>query len=103
MSGTRRTRISRQQHAPFTPEALALFAELEATPWRGRISEAFKNAEHQLMRRLGLIDEFWTSNSVLDRSKAPPWPDHLVAFKDWHRVREIRLQLLEAVKLQAAE
>ena len=101
---TNRTPIERvRQRQVITPAAIELFAELEATPWRERISEAFKNAEHELMRRLGLVSEFWTSNSVLDRSKRPPWPDHLIAFKDWHRVREIRLQLLEAVKLQAAE
>jgi len=105
MSGTKRTPIGRpSRHPLISNEALRLFAELEAVPLRERDSQAFKDAAHELARMLGLVSEFWTMNSVLDRSERPHWPDHLVAFKDWHRVREVRLQLLEAVaRLQAAE
>jgi len=101
---TNRTPIERiRQRQVITAEAIALFAELEAVPQGQRASKAFKDGQHELMRKLGLVSEFWTMNSVLDRSKRPPWPDHLVAYKDWYRCRGIREQLLEAVaRLQAA-
>jgi len=102
MSGTKRTPIGRPSRQPLiSNEALALFVELERTPRRQRDSKAFKDGEHQLARMLGLVSEYWTMNSVLDRVEQPPWPPHLVAFGDWHRCRGIREQLLEACKAVA--
>jgi hypothetical protein len=86
---------------PIDREALALFIELESTPWRERKTKAFDERAHQLARLLGLIPEWWRTCSVLDRSKRPPWPSHLCAFHDWHRVKRVREVLLaEAKKLQ---
>jgi len=55
-----------------------------------------------LARMLNLVSEWWTCNSVLDDSAAPCWPPHLVAFHDWHRVREVRKMLLKMARKAAA-
>jgi hypothetical protein len=103
MSGTKRTPIGRPSRHPLIfNEALALFVELEQTPRRQRDSQAFKNGDHELARLLGLIPEWWTTNSVLDRSKRPPWPPHLVAYADWHRCRAVREELLKMARKAAA-
>jgi len=103
MSGTKRIPVGRpSRHPLISNEALALFAELEATPRQRRSSRTFKNAEHELARRLNLTAEWWACCSVLDRSERPPWPPHLVAFQDWHKVRGVREELLKACKARAA-
>jgi hypothetical protein len=102
MSGTKRHPIQRARQPSFTVEALRLFAELEATPQRQRGSKAFKDREHQLMRLLDLIPEFWTMCSVLDRSEGPCHPPDYVRNEHWYKVRAIREQLLAAVSEHAA-
>ena len=103
MSGTKRHPIHRpSRHPPVSDGALALFVELENTPHRRRGSKTFKDGEHKLARLLGLVSEYWTMNSVLDDSAAPCWPPHLVAFHDWHRVREVRKMLLKMARKAAA-
>jgi hypothetical protein len=104
MSGTKRHPIGRRSQNPLiTDEALRLFAELERTPRRQRDSKAFKAREHELMRLLGLVPEYWTMCSVLDRSEGPCHPPGYIRNDHWHKVRGIRVALLEAAKsLQAA-
>jgi len=88
----------------FTPEALALFLEIEATPQHKRGAKVYNDMEHRLARLLNLVPEWWGGNSVSDDADKPPWPDHLQAYKDRHKIRAIREQLLAAVaKLQAVE
>jgi hypothetical protein len=103
MSGTKRHPIGRVSRRPLiSNEALALFVELENTPRHRRGSKAFKDQEHQLARLLNLIPEWWTMNSVLDRSERPPWPPHLVAYQDWRRCRVVREALLEMTRKAVA-
>jgi hypothetical protein len=90
-----RTTIPRLQRTRFTPEILELFARLEAIPPRRRDATDLK----RLHRLLGLTREFWGGNSVLDRDKVPPWPDHMIGHHDWFRVHAVRLDLLEACGL----
>jgi hypothetical protein len=53
---------------------------------------------HQLARILDLVPEWWTGNSVLDRSDGPVHTSSAyIAFHDWHRCREVRLALLSAL------
>jgi hypothetical protein len=95
---TKRTVIDRPRRRVFSAETLALFQELEAVPLRRRSGEDLRDQERELAEKLDLADEFWTTNSVLDRSAAPCWPPWLVAYGDWHRCRAIRLQLLAAAR-----
>jgi len=103
MSGTKRHPIYRfSRNRPFSNQALILFAELERMPRRNRNAQLFKDKERELARMLNLVSEWWTCNSVLDDSAAPCWPPHLVAFHDWHRVREVRKMLLKMARKAAA-
>ena len=95
---TNRRPISRPHRPSFSPEALALFAELERVPARARHSQDFKDKSHELARRLHLVDEFWGGNDVTDRSTEPCWPPWCVSHGDWHRCRAIRRALLQTVK-----
>jgi len=52
------------------------------------------------MRRLDLVSEFWTMNSVLDATRRPCHPEGYAAHTDWHTCRRVREQLLEAARLQ---
>jgi hypothetical protein len=102
MSGTKRHPLQRpRQRSLISEEALRLFIELENTPRAQRGTKSFKDRQHELMRLLNLVPEYWTTNSVLDDSKAPPWPPHLVAYQDWHKVRGVREELLQACKAAA--
>jgi hypothetical protein len=75
---------------------LDLFVKLEAAPLHQRDTNEFKVGERRLARLLGLTDEFWTMNSVLDRSARPCHPPPHVAWNHWHRCRAAREVLLEA-------
>jgi hypothetical protein len=88
---------------PFPPEALALFAELDAVPKRNRESAEFKAKERELMRALDLADAWrFSCCSVLDRSAAPCWPPERPAEHDWHAVRRVRTALLALMKDSAS-
>ncbi|MGJ5077645.1 hypothetical protein [Bradyrhizobium sp. HKCCYLS3013] len=76
--------------------ALDLFDELEHR--RDRRSEGYRQKEPELMRMLCLTSEYWTVNSVLDRSDEPCHPPGYIAHHDWHRCREVRLALLSALE-----
>jgi len=81
--------IERPQRARISAEVLEFFLELERMPRRQRDSQVFKDGEHELARRLNLVSEFWSGNSVLDRDQGPCWLPSLIAHHDWYRLREI--------------
>lgn len=91
-------RVPKDRRPSFAPAALALFAELDRVPARRRHGQDFKDKGHELARLLGLVDEYWTINSVLDRSTEPHHPAWCVAYRDWHHCRTVRRELLQAVK-----
>src|SRR5215831_3493532 len=82
-------RIAKARRAQFSAETVTLFLRLENTL---RHSEAFRAGERQLARQLELLDQYWTGNSVCDRSLRPPWPKALIAYDDWHACRAVRLE-----------
>jgi hypothetical protein len=84
-----------------TPELIALFAELEVTPPRRRNAQSWKDRERKLMSALGLVDEFWTMNSVLNRN-GPCHPPYYIANQHHARCREVRAALLAAAGLPGA-
>jgi hypothetical protein len=84
-------RVAKRYRRQFSPETLALFSHLEQQRRPNR------EAERQLMRDLGLTSEWWTGNSVSDRSAGPCHPEGYVSRDDWYRVREVRNALLTAV------
>jgi hypothetical protein len=73
-----------------------LFVKLEAVPMHQRETDEFKAGARRLARLLGLIDEFWSANSVLDRSASPCHPPPQIAWHHWHGCRAVREVLLEA-------
>jgi hypothetical protein len=85
--------------APFGAETLALFKELEAVPMRSRDTDGFRAKQRELMKALGLGDQWrFSSCSVLSRIVAPPHHEMMPAYHDWIEVRRVRLALLEAIK-----
>jgi hypothetical protein len=92
-------RAAKERRAQFSAEVLALFTRLETPPGRKRNSEAFRDAERELMYALNLGDEFWAMQSPLDRSRKPCRGPEYFATTAWHTCRAIRLQLLEATGL----
>ena len=76
MPTKRKPRSRTWRQARITPEALALFIELECLP---QDSEAFKEGSRRLARMLGLISEWWTCNHVHDRSRKPCHPVGYIA------------------------
>ena len=82
----------------FKPDVLRLFAELEAQyASMPRRDPAFSDESRELARRLDLISEWWTGNSVLDRSARTCRPPEYIASRDWHTCRRVREALLEAL------
>jgi hypothetical protein len=79
--------------ARITPEAIALFLEIERIPKQRR---AFSDGSRRLARLLGLVPEWWTGNHVNDRSAQPYHRPEYAAYQDWHRCRAVREALLEA-------
>lgn len=90
---TTRRPLARKRNASFTPEVLRLFLELENSPRRGKRFEA---DGRRLMQLLGLSEQWWTGNSVLDTSPVPYTSPQYIAWHDWHRCRLVRAQLLAA-------
>jgi hypothetical protein len=86
----------------FSAETVGLFRELNSAPARHRHRLEFKAQEKELARMLDLTAEYWTTNSVLDRSREPCWPPGLIARDDWFRCRAVREQLLVASRTETA-
>jgi hypothetical protein len=101
---TTRQPIQRTRNPGISPEALKLFAELEAVPASRRNSDYYKGCRRELMRMLGLTNQWWTGCSVLDRSKRPVHasPEYL-EHHHWHECRQVRQQLLQALKDREGE
>jgi hypothetical protein len=89
-----RRRIAKGRRPTFPPDVLALFVELERIPEQ---REAYSDGSRELARLLGMTDEWWGGNSVLDRSRGPCHPPGYGAYDDWFRCRVVREQLLEAM------
>ncbi|HKD40352.1 MAG TPA: hypothetical protein VE909_12405 [Xanthobacteraceae bacterium] len=100
---TKRAILARPRRVSFTPEMLALFAELEAVPARERERAKWIGKSKQLAGLLGLTSEWWTMNDVNDKNATPCVPDGYVAFDDWHTCRRVRLALLDAIGGEAVD
>jgi hypothetical protein len=101
---SKRTVLDRPRTPAIDAETVALFKALNAVPLRRRESPEFEQRAYALAQRLGLGDEHFCSRcSVLDRERAPCWPPEYYAHGVWHRVRAIRLQLLEMTGLSAPD
>jgi hypothetical protein len=92
-------RTAKTRRLAFSAEMVDLFVELEGTPEHQRHTRKFKDAEHELMRRLHLVSEFWSMNSPLDRG-GPCHPEGHLANRDWQTCRRIRRELLAAARMQ---
>ena len=68
-------------------EALSPFAELESAAQQDR------DKAHDLARLLNLVPQWWTGNSVLDRSVEPCHPQGYIAREDWFHCHVVRLAL----------
>jgi hypothetical protein len=90
-------RVAKVRRPSFAPEAVALFIRLESLSPR---RQAFKQGSRELACMLGLTAEWWTCNHVNDRSEGPCHSPEYIAHSDWHRCREVRNALLEAVGRQ---
>jgi hypothetical protein len=86
-------RTAKGRQPSFTPDALALFVELERKRTR-----AFSDGSRELARMLGLVSEWWTGNHVNDRSAEPCHPPWCVAYENWFRCRQMREALLAAAE-----
>jgi len=64
---------------------------------RPQHGEGFKQGDRDLARRLGLTSQWWTVNSVLDRSAAPCHPRAWSPTMTGTRVAGCGLALLDAV------
>jgi hypothetical protein len=78
----------------FAPEVVRLFVELERMPR----TSPYADGPRALAERLGLMNEFWSGNSVLDRSAGPCHPAGYLAHEDWFKCRRMREQLLAAAR-----
>jgi len=82
----------------FTTEAIDLFAQLEAAPARQRQRQDWKDGSKRLHGLLNLSSEWWMAGDVCDRSSSSCYPPEMPAHTAWRRCREIRLQILAAIK-----
>jgi hypothetical protein len=58
----------------------------------------FEKGSHALARRLNLTTEWWSINSVLDRTAGPCHPPGYYAHDAFYRCRHVRIALLEAAE-----
>ena len=65
---TKRTPLDRRRKPLIDAETLALFTRLEAVPMRQRKTQAFKDKDRELARRLGLGDEWLCLHTKRSRS-----------------------------------
>ena len=86
-------RVAKTRRPMFSDEVLGLFVKLEK-----RRPPLFSDEAHELARVLDLVPEFWTGNSVLDRSAAPCRPPQYIATQHWFRCRAVRAALIDAVQ-----
>jgi hypothetical protein len=97
---TNRTPTSRPRRPAAPDDVIELFRRLENMSPRRRNTAPFLDEDFRLHRLLGLYSERRCSIcSVFDRGTAPPWPlPEFPAHRDWHKVRAVRLELLESAK-----
>jgi hypothetical protein len=107
-----RTTLPRPQRTRFTPEAIALFVEIESMSRRDRDHweddrrpgrrDEYLSKSKKLAALLGLSMEFWGGNDVNDTAKGPCHPPGYPAHEGWYKVRGVRLALLAAAGLEPA-
>ena len=98
---SKRTLLRRERRPTFSGEVLDWFVTLEHGP-RDRYGELkgtdeFNDKSQRLAALLDLSAEWWMMQHVNDRSREPCHPPWCSAHAAWHRVREVRKQLLAAV------
>ena len=92
---TKRVPRYREHVGRISPEAVRLFAKLEATPKRLRKSKEFRDDEHELAILLGLDDEWWSGAfCVVDARDRNPFQPWLCGHAYWAKCRAVREQLL---------
>jgi hypothetical protein len=92
-------RAAKDRRPVFSPEAVELFLEIERMPGG---NQPYTDASRRLAGMLGLMNEWWASCHVNDKSSRSGYsPGHLTDIAFW-RVREVREALL-AVCAQGAE
>jgi hypothetical protein len=90
---TKRTVIDRPRRRTFSAEVIGLFVELD----RQHLSNPYADGPRALAERLGLMNEYWSGNSVLDRGAGPCHPAGYVAHEGWFTCRQVREELLSAL------
>jgi hypothetical protein len=97
MSTNRRTR-SWPLRAEITPEAIALFLELERAHTNPRTDPNLQDKSRRLAQLLGLLDEWFCAVcDVNDGGPTSGYPEQHLTNLSFLRVREVRKQLLAAV------
>jgi hypothetical protein len=98
---TNRRFIQRHRRPVFSVEVLDLFQELERV--RNPRSEVYRDKSLRLAQLLNLTNEWWCSvTDVNERSSGPSHPPGYIAFDAWHKVRAVRIELLQAVRERRA-
>jgi hypothetical protein len=92
-----KVRAAKDRRPQFSRETLELFLELEASPQN---CQRFKDGSRRLAHLLGLTSQWWTMNHVHRRDARPCHPPHMIAHRDWHTCREMRLALSAATGLE---
>jgi hypothetical protein len=98
-------RTAKGRRPQFSPEAIALFRELDAVPMRRRKGREWDAAARQLSVLLDLESEWFCSAGrccVLDRSSAPHCMPDKAAYETWFRTKATRELLLESIAAQDA-
>jgi hypothetical protein len=98
VSPVRRIPFARSQR-PFSPEVLRLFVELERVPPSRRYADP---RTRRLSALLNLMSEFWTVNFVNDTA-GPCHPVGYAANWDWATCRDVRNEIVEALKKSAPQ
>lgn len=83
-----------------SPEAIALFRQLEAVPKRARNTREYHDGEKRLCRILGL--DFWSMKTPLSVSAMPEHREGSCQRECWRAAWEWRCALLEAATARAA-
>src|SRR5262245_11450793 len=88
---TNRHAVRHPRRGRLTPEAVALFLEIERTPGG---DQPYTDASHRLAELLGLTNEWWVPCHVNNRTSRPCHPPGYVAYDAFWKVLEVRKALL---------
>jgi hypothetical protein len=96
MSAKLRT-ATKGRRPQFSREILTLFGACDRVPKRQRHGDQWHDASKRLAILLGLGQEWFCSHTVNDTDRSPPEHETFPC-RDWAACREVRRQLLEAVR-----